>query len=312
MPNLILVHQSSKQALSDYHTITELIARSDADVTTYIVDTKETAWPLKQKINNQATLTVSPLPIKKFSPPHGHICQGFEYRKGEQNQRLRNIGVAVPDWVELTPNTQLDPAFWGPFVVVKPELGRKGAEIVIKRTGRVHYKSNTEYGADHPIQKAPMIIQRFIYTGPWPINYRVVTLFGKTLLCWKCEADHANPALESKYAFTGVSIVSNKRTSHYSLAFDQDVIALAEKAHQAFPQQPLLGTDIIRDAETGELYVLETNPRGDAWLISSDMGRMIEAANGVNFAEQFGALEIAATILINKTRELASKEKQSE
>ncbi|MEH6814791.1 MAG: ATP-grasp domain-containing protein, partial [Motiliproteus sp.] len=281
MANLILVHQQSKQSLSDYQIIAELIRTRAPDINTYIVNTKETCWPEANQLDQPRALTVSPMPIKKFVPPFGHICQGFEYRKGQQNQRLRDIGVAVPDWAELTPETQLDPEFWGPFVVVKPELGRKGAEIVIKRTGRVRYKSKLEYDQEHPIQKAPMIVQRFIYTGPWPINYRVVTLFGKTLLCWKCEADNSNPALESKNAFTGVSIVSNKKTSHYSLAFDQDVIALAEKAHQAFPEQPLLGTDIIRDAETGELYVLETNPRGDAWLISSDMGKMIEAANGL-------------------------------
>ncbi|MCW8886189.1 MAG: ATP-grasp domain-containing protein [Motiliproteus sp.] len=305
MPHLILVHQPSKQALSDYHAIADLIGQQAPDIKTHIVDTKDTEWCGIEAPDQEPVLTVSPLPIKKFQPPGGRICQGFEYRKGEQNQRMRDIGVSVPDWTELTPETELDLDFWGPFVVVKPELGRKGAEIVIKRTGRVRYKEPEQYDAEHPIQKAPMIVQRFIYTGPWPINYRVVTLFGKTLLCWRCEADHGKPPLESKYAFTGVSIVSNKKTSKYSLAFDEDVIALAEKAHQAFPDQPVLGTDIIRDAETGELYVLETNPRGDAWLISSDMGRMIESANGLNFTEQFGALDIAAKVLIEKTRELA-------
>jgi hypothetical protein len=86
------------------------------------------------------------------------------------------------------------------------------------------------------------------------------------------------------------------------LARDAEVIALAEKAHAAFPDQPLLGTDIVRDADTGELYVIECNPRGDAWLISSDMGRMIERANGLDFAAQFGALEVATRVLMTETR----------
>ena len=97
-------------------------------------------------------------------------------------------------------------------------------------------------------------------------------------------------------------MVSNKRDSSYALARDADVIALAENAHAAFPDQPLLGTDIVRDADTGKLYVIECNPRGDAWLLSSDMGRMIEQANGLDFARQFGALDIAAETLIRETR----------
>ena len=88
--------------------------------------------------------------------------------------------------------------------------------------------------------------------------------------------------------------------------FDADVIALAERAHAAFPDQPLLGTDIVRDADSGALYVIECNPRGDAWLISSVMGRMIEQANGLDFAAQFGALEIAARTLAEETRRRAA------
>lgn len=97
-------------------------------------------------------------------------------------------------------------------------------------------------------------------------------------------------------------MVSNKRDSSYALAQDTDVIALAENLHAAFPDQPLLGTDIVRDADTGKLYVIECNPRGDAWPISSDMGRAIEQANGLDFAGQFGALDIAAETLVREAR----------
>jgi hypothetical protein len=101
-------------------------------------------------------------------------------------------------------------------------------------------------------------------------------------------------------------VVSNKKDSRYSLAFDRDVISLAEQAHAAFPDQPLLGTDIVRDADSGALYVIECNPRGDAWLISSVMGRLIEQANGLDFAAQFGAIEVAAQALSQETRARAA------
>ena len=99
-----------------------------------------------------------------------------------------------------------------------------------------------------------------------------------------------------------MTVVSNKKSSRYALAGDADVIALAGRAHRAFPDQPLLGTDIVRDVDSGELYVIECNPRGDTWYISSDTGRLIERANGVDFAAQFEALEAAAGVLIAQAR----------
>lgn len=309
MPNLILVHQTSKQDIADYIEIRRQVSECAEDISVYIVDTKEENWTDREFDLDQPTLTVSPMPIKKFLAPRGTVCQGYEFPKGEQYERMARVGVSVPDWTRVDPGISLDPEEWGPYVVVKPELGRKGAEIFIKRTGRVRYKPPGSYPEGHPVHKAPLLAQRFIYTGKWPVNYRVVTLFGNVLLCWRCEANHEFVPLNSRWDFKakgGITVVSNKRDSNYTLADDQDVINLAEKAHLAFPEQPLLGTDIVRDADSGELYVIECNPRGDAWLISSVMGRAIEQANGLNFSGQFDALKISAATLVRETLQRAN------
>ncbi len=305
MPNLILVHQETKQDRADYEEIGRRIAQRTGDIAVFIANTKDLDWNAPGFDRSAATLTVSPMPLRRFAPPRGAVCQGFEFPKGEQYDRLARLGLAVPKWTRIGPGLALDPAEWGPYVVVKPELGRKGAEIFIKKTGRVRYRPPESYPPDHPVRKAPLLAQRFIYTGRWPSNYRVVTLFGRALLCWRCEASHDLVPLDSRWDFKargGITVVSNKRDSSYVLANDADVIALAARAHAAFPDQPLLGTDIVRDADSGELYLIECNPRGDAWLISSDMGRMIERANGLDFAAQFGALQVAARALVEETR----------
>ncbi|MFY9314212.1 MAG: hypothetical protein WAO95_01480 [Burkholderiales bacterium] len=310
MPNLILVHQTTKQDRADYETIARQLGERARDIRVFIVDTKEENWADPNFDHGVRTLTVSPMPIKRFSPPRGTVCQGFEHPKGEQYERLTRIGVRVPRWVRIGPGTALDPAEWGPYVVVKPELGRKGAEIFIKRARRVRFRPPESFPEDHPARRGPLLAQCFVYTGRWPVSYRVVTLFGRRLLCWRCEADHRYVPLNSRWDFKargGITVVSNKTDSRYRLARDSDVIGLAERAHAAFPGQPLLGTDIVRDADTGELSVIECNPRGDSWLISSDMGRMIERANGLDFAAQFGALEAAAEVLVRETRARASR-----
>ena len=299
------MHQPAKQDRADFETIARQIGERAPDIRAFVVDTKEADWADPRFAPGAPTLTVSPMPIKRFAPPPGAVCQGFEFPKDEQYRRLALHGVPVPDWTEIAPDTVLDPEQWGPYVVVKPALGRKGAEIYIKKAGRVRYKPPGSFAEDHPARKAPLLAQRFIYTGKWPSNYRVVTLFGRALLCWHCEAAHRYVPLHSRWDFKakgGITVVSNKTDSTYRLAHDPDVIALAGQAHAAFPDQPLLGTDIVRDADTGKLHVIECNPRGDAWLISSDMGRMIEAANGLDFKAQFGALDIATEMLIRETR----------
>jgi hypothetical protein len=306
--NLILVHQKTKQDHADFEAIARQVAERAPDIRAFVVDTKETGWADPRFERAAPTLTVSPMPIKRFAPPSGAVCQGHEFPKDEQYRRLASLGVPVPDWTAIAPDTVLDPLHWGPYVVVKPALGRKGAEIFIKRTGRVRYRPPEDFAEDHPVRKAPLLAQRFIYTGKWPSNFRVVTFFGRALLCWHCEAAHRYVPLNSRWDFKakgGITVVSNKTDSSYRLARDADVIALAEQAHAAFPDQPLLGTDIVRDADTGNLYVVECNPRGDAWLVSSDMGRMIEAANGLDFKGQFGALNVAIEVLLRESRSRA-------
>ncbi|MEO8143051.1 MAG: hypothetical protein ABI654_02450, partial [Betaproteobacteria bacterium] len=251
--NLILVHQKSKQDRADFETIARQIGERAPEFRVFVVDTKQADWADPQFEPAAPTLTVSPMPIKRFSPPSGALCQGHEFPKDEQYRRLTRVGVRVPDWIEIGPDTVLDPLQWGPYVVVKPALGRKGAEIFIKRAGRVRYHPPESFEEGHPARRAPLLAQRFIYTGKWPSNFRVVTFFGRALMSWRCEASHRYVPLHSRWDFKakgGITVVSNKQDSSYALAYDADVIALAEKAHAAFPAQPLLGTDIVRDADT--------------------------------------------------------------
>ncbi len=303
--NLILVHQLFKQDRADFDEIARRICTRAPEVAVFVVDTKDRAWADPRFDGAAPTFTVAPMPIKAFVPPRGAVCEGFEHPKSEQYERLARLGVPAPKWMRLAPGIALDPSDWGPYVVVKPDLGRKGAGVIIKRTGRVRFRPPDAYAEGHPARNAPLLAQRFVYTGRWAVNYRVVTLFGRALLSWRCEANSRHVPLNSRWDFRargGITVVSNARDSRYELSRDADVIALAEEAHAAFPERPLLGTDIVRDADTGELWVIECNPRGDAWLMSSDTGREIERANGLDFAGQFDALQVASETLLRECR----------
>ena len=86
---------------------------------------------------------------------------------------------------------------------------------------------------------------------------------------------------------------------------DADVLAMARAAHKVFPEIPMIGCDIIREARTGDLYVLELNPGGNTWHFSSDSAGERRARMGPEQVEkmrqQFQALRTVAIALVGRT-----------
>lgn len=258
------------------------------------------------------TLTVGFGRLRKRRFLVGEILHCPRIPKHIEMERLRGAGVSVPDWVVVAPGTTLDRAAWGPYVVVKPTGGSRGREVRIRKTGRVRYAPPESFPSEHPIRKGPLMAQRFVYTGPWAVSYRVSTFFGRALYCWRVEQSHEKRRLESRFEFAGgadgggIQIIAPSKTSTYTLVDDEEVIALAERAHQlAFPDYPFLGVDIVRDAESGEVSVVEVNSGGGVWHLSSTAGVSIQQTHGLDFYRQFDALDRASERLIEVTRRRA-------
>ena len=76
------------------------------------------------------------------------------------------------------------------------------------------------------------------------------------------------------------------------------------RTYSALPESALQGVDIIREAKSGKLYVLEANPGGNTWIFSKgDMTARLKAALGVErLTDQFDAFRTAAKVLIERTR----------
>ena len=87
-----------------------------------------------------------------------------------------------------------------------------------------------------------------------------------------------------------------------ALSDDAEVLRLAERAHAAFPDVPLLGVDIVRRHPDGPLYVLEANPRGGGWQFGTPRGMRAQREFGFSLEAQFDGLRKAARILAQMTR----------
>ncbi len=135
--------------------------------------------------------------------------------------------------------------------------------------------------------------------------YRATTLFGKVLFALRVEADRSRRPLHEEEDFRrhgGFSISSTGKGCGFTLIDDAEMLDLARRAHAAFPEIPLLGFDILRDPETGRLFIIEVNTCGQTWHFSSPIEKSMVEDFDIDLYGQFGGMRRAAEILIDQTR----------
>jgi hypothetical protein len=82
--------------------------------------------------------------------------------------------------------------------------------------------------------------------------------------------------------------------------YDADIVAFAKRMRDAIPGIALMGCDILRDPN-GKLYALETKSGGNPW--ASELGASARAVLSKQaMIDQFGAWDVAARVLVQKTR----------
>jgi hypothetical protein len=317
---LILISDPHVNHERDFFQIADYVREYDPKISTTVITSRPRGlMQLLAKIHSP-TLMISLVPLARFRPLRGTFLHGIDFSKSEEYSRLEAAGFPVPKWQLIRPDEKPDLSDYGPYVVTKPDRGMRGALVKIKKASRVRYKAKDKTGEENLTagkygakvsSKGEMLAQQFIYTGKWPINYRVTTLFGKVLHSFVTEASHERNALPGADAFgnlpgdSGVSIVASGKGCAMKLNFDEEIIALGEAAHAAFPEVPLLGFDIVREVPSGKLYILEANAVGYVWHFSSPMGLGMQRDNHFKLESQFDGLRKAAHVLADKTQELA-------
>lgn len=256
--------------------------------------------PMDVSLPKNPTLIFSPALIRHRPPISGRIFCGYPFSKSEEYVALEKAGIPIPKWTLLSEDNSPDLSEFDDYLVKKPDHGGRGAEVKIVRKGRVKWKQVMTRSAG---TSSSFILQRFIYTGPRPVCYRVNTLFGKVLYSKRYEVRDDRPAWTSPEdsVFSGRSIVANSLNSKVELNYEEDIIRFGEGAHSAFPETPLLGFDIVREVPSGKLFVLEANAIGYVWSFYTGQ----EATYGFSAEGQFDGIRKAAYILAEKTQECA-------
>jgi hypothetical protein len=304
--NLIFYCYPRKGAMDDFRDVAERINASSGDVRARVLPTTLHPGRLVGTVASalRPTVSIEMDRLKRLRPLRGYRYSHLRIGKDEEMARLAQAGIPVPRWANVEPGVKLDASTWGPYVVVKPRLGVRGAFVWIHRTGKVRHKPPEAFPEGHPA-RGGLVAQQFIYTGAWPVAYRVLSYLGRPLSATRYDGRRDMAPLQSAEGFRdsgGRSIVANAMGCTISLTDDPDILDMSRRVHAAFPNVPSLGIDLIRDANTGLIYVLEVNPRGDSWSLSSNSGRAIQAQFNIDFYKQFGALDLICEASLDAAR----------
>jgi hypothetical protein len=299
--NLILLVQRHMSGFGDFLKIAEIIKAKCDDIVPHVT-TRHHALYKQVMYCPRPSLYVAFYQANRFKPLRGKCFHGERMAKSEQYRALEKNGLETLPWQTILPGQRYNPAEWGTYVIVKPDIGKMGKDVKIRKASRVQYEK------DCP-DNTPHLIQKFLHTGKQPESYRALTFFGETLYLQKsintaCGSLLNDPSRSDEIG--GHNPVATAAKGKAELVYDQDVMDYAKQiAHRAFPDIPVLGQDIVRDPITGKLYCLEVNPYGSTWHFSGRVGLAIQSVNGINFEKQFNAFEKTAEILIRRTREFS-------
>ncbi len=237
----------------------------------------------------------------RFVPSWATVWRQAAYDKVQECEFLQRAGIPVPKWAAIDEASRPDLTGFGEFVVVKPAHGSRGALVRVMRRDRVRWRPlEVEWHAftDTRGTSSRLLVQEYVHTGAWPISYRVGTIFGEPIYAWRMVASQTRPPFpegkpDSAF-FDGRTIVATSKGCRVDDLVPQDVLQLARMAHGAFPDVPLLGTDIIRDDTTGKLYVLEVNSSGGTFHLTSVVRERILKETGIDLLSQFGGAPAVA------------------
>ena len=307
--NLLLLHTDTYQERADWLAVKEKIEARAPDIEVRVDSNDHPSADVYRWQIGRPSLVFSPFRLLAYRPPGGTVYAGREIGKVAEWRRMAESGLPIPQTARLAPDLVLPPESWGEYVIVKPVKGMRGQRIRLARTVEVgrRYAELSDGGRER------MLVQKYVDhvdEQNRPFNYRVLTIFGEPLTASQRGWHVPRRPLAELADDPEGPIASNSRgfSTLGKLVKIPDVLALSRRVAAAFPEVPCLGQDIIRRTGTGDLYILETNPGGAIWHLSSQFAHQPghDPAYAQAKYDQFGALDVVAEQLILRTRAEAS------
>lgn len=293
--NLVLLYQPGVLDVEDYRKIALRVRAVAENIAVFIHADRTPDATLIERLAKHRTFVFSPTQLQDFIVKRGRVYAGRPMQKSEQMLRLQLAGVPVPTWAALDRGKRFDPAIWGEYVIVKPEIGSKANGVKIVNT-----RSLNDAGTlieQYKRERNSFIVQKLVF-HPVYSKIRIQMLFDEVLFARRFRFP------EEAHLHTVADLLNNQRlfltentvAEHYDAA---DVFALAKRCYRTFDDVALLALDVLLDEE-GNPFFIETNPGGNTWHFSSaSVGQRLRA-RGVFLEQQFGAFERAGEVLAKR------------
>lgn len=295
------------------------VVKSAPDITVHIVRPGGTAADLPAWKWELPALTVGLGRSSGFVPRRGPMLHNRPVKKLDQYHRFAACGIPSPYTERFVFGRSCCEQRFGSHAVLKPlplDLTSSMGNMMLCETRRLHLLRPDGFAPDHFLRRAPALVQRFIDTGTRPEYFRVLTLLGEPILWMRVKSAAEQADLSSGAYHVEKAIIDPRST--YAAATEgfseliefvvpEDVSRFAREVCRAFPDIPLQACDIVREAATGTLHILEINAGGNTWDFSS---KRVEAAREriggrERLVSLFDPWPRAARALIAKVRQLA-------
>lgn len=316
---LILSIKPTRQAPVDLLEISDHVRKIAPEIDIFIAQPGTTAKDIPTW--KFPTLVVSFYSADKFIPLRGRILQNKPIGKLEQFTRFTSVGLPTPYTERFIFGRAYERKHFGRFVVIKPlplSMTSTGRQLLFCETSELRKLCEDDFEPQHLLRRAPALVQQFIDTGTWPEYFRVLTLFGQPILWMRVQSALKQIDLSAEVGNTTVQAIVDPRSTYGSGGVDvekliefsvpNEVLAFATEVNRAFPEIPLQACDILREATTGTLYIVEINAGGNTWDFSSR--RVAQARNRMGgrsrLVELYDPWPKAAWALVRKVREMAT------
>ena len=307
---LIVVHRNENA--DDFQQIARRIRKLDPSIGVTMVSDFLTSKMLPPEYLNLPMLV-----IYLCNPPPSEFKVATklavrETSKIEEYAHLTQHNIPCLPIERFKLGMELDPKVYGDWVVLKPENKTStGRDINMVPTKLLPTIKLDDFPENHLIREDSYLVQKLLKTGTHPKHCRATIFLDEVIYSANGRLNFPYPPEDSDIkTLLNISVASNQHASRTAeLVKDPEVNALALKVAKTLPQHPLMAIDILRDEETGKLYVLELNLGGNVWHFSSKMVRNLpgyDSAARKKLVLQYNAWDKAAEALVRKTHELAT------
>ena len=307
--SVIIVCRS--ESIDDFHQIAKRAHRLDPSIAVIPI-----AEHLHSSLIPKPLLNLPILVIFLVNPPAKEFALTAKMAvknmtKLEEYEHFKKYNIPCLPIEEFTWGMTLDKSTYGDWVVLKPQnIQSTGKDVNMVPTDLIPTLTLEDFPADHLMRQDQYYVQKFVKTGEKPSHYRVLVFLDTVLYIRKNESIYNYPNLNDDIKTKLAKTVGSNFPGHrkFSMANDEKISEFALKISSSFPKNPILGIDIIREENTGALFVLETNPGGNVWAFSSNyIAKLPEdkKATREQCLKQFNAFDRAAEALVKQTHMLA-------